>query len=257
MYDKEILQIVIACTLLFGVFGFFFVLFIIRYKNRLQQHKLEKQRLVFELENKELALGFSERELILDEVSQEIHDNIGQIAHLIRMNLYTIEQLSEHKEQLELIKYICELTDRLIKESRHISNSLNSDFIKNRGLFNMLEYDLERINATKQISCFIDIDGDNHNITAEAQLLVYRIAQEAIHNVLQHANATNLEMKVAFQKDGFIMIIRDDGIGFDETVAEGKGTMGIGNMYQRAKLINGSLNIRTGPGKGCCITLTI
>jgi len=258
MYDKELLQIVIACTMLFGVFAFFLVWFVIRYKNQKQQYSLEKQRLLFELEKKELRMGFEERELVLSEISQDIHDNVGQLAHLIRMNLHTIEQYSNHSEQLALIKYVSELIVLIINDTRYLGQSLNSNFIKGQGLYRMLEYDTERINASKQIHCAIEVEGKggDRDISAETQLLIYRIAQEAIHNVLEHAGAGQLEILLVYDVGCFKMVIKDDGIGFNEAAVQGKGTMGICNMYQRAKLLNGELNIDSQAGAGCTITLS-
>lgn len=255
MYDKLITQIVCASTLLFVAFGFFIIYFIIRYKNREQQHEIEKQLLLFELEKKELNLGFKERELILDEISEDIHDNIGQVAFLIRRNLYTIEQLCTGAEQRNLIGYVTFLTDRIINDTRYVGHSLNSDYIKTQGLCRMLEDEIERLNSSGQITCNIRISGNDRCISPEAQLLVYRIAQEAIHNALQHASATNLEMQLVYNQENFTMRITDDGVGFDEAIVQENGTMGITNMHKRAKVLNGRLEIVTAPGKGCDVIL--
>jgi len=257
MYDQELLQIVFACTLLFGVFAFFLVLFVIKHKNQKQQYELEKQRLLFELEKKELKMGFQERELVLDEISQEIHDNIGQVAHLIRMNLFNIEELSANEEQLDLIKYVVDLTDRIINDTRYVAHSLNSDFIKGQGLYRMLEFDTDRINAARQLKCYMEVIGSDKSITDETQLLAYRIAQEAIHNTLQHAKAQNLKIQLIYGEETFKMVIRDDGMGFDVPIADEKALMGIANMRKRAKLLNGSLEIYSDYGKGCTVALSL
>jgi len=258
MYDKEILKIVIYCTLLFTLMAFSLIIFVIRYKNKSQQHDLEKQRLLFELEKKELNMGFRERELVLSEVSKDMHDNIGQLVYLIRMNVCTIEEYSNNADQLPLIKDVLELTDRVIEETKYLGHSLNSDFIKGRGLYRMLENDMERINVSKKLNCYMDIegDGDDHMLTAEAQLLVYRIAQEAIHNVLRHAHASNLQIMLAYNREQFRMVISDDGDGFDVELAKEKETMGISNMQQRAKLLNGNLELKSSLLNGCFISLS-
>ena len=255
MYDKLILQIVFACTMLFGVLAFSLVFFVSRYKNKVHQHMLERQRLLFELEMKELNMSFKERELILDEVSKDIHDNIGQIIYVIRRNLYTVEEIGTNEEQLELIQYIAELTDRVVKEITHIGRSLDRDFIKARGLYRMLEYDVEHINSMDKIRCYIITEGHRYSISPEAQLLVYRIAQEAIHNVLQHAEATDLEVKLYYRENELEMTIRDDGRGFHVEITRQEETAGLRNMYQRARLLNGSLSINSDTGKGCIIKL--
>lgn len=255
MYDRILLQVVLASTLLFGVLIFFLIFFIVKYKNREQQHRLEKQRLLFELKNKELTVSVEERELVLLEVSREIHDNIGQISQLIRMNLYPIEEYSDNPYQLELIQYVIELTARMIEETRHIGNALNSNFIMERGLYRMLEYDMERLNASRKISCSIDVSGDDRQLTAQQQLLVYRIAQEAIHNILRHAEADFFSIELKFGTGHFEMRITDNGKGFYRTETMEAGTMGLQNMQQRARLLNGSLEIMSSPKFGCSVIL--
>ncbi|HVX01218.1 MAG TPA: ATP-binding protein [Candidatus Babeliaceae bacterium] len=255
MYDKLIVQLVIASSFLFAAFGFFLIHFIIRYKNQQQHYRLERQRLLYELEKKELGLGFRERELILEEVSEDIHDNVGQIAYAIKRTLNSLEKRCTDPEQLKLVSFVTDLAGRIIHDTRHFGHSLNSDFIKKEGLCSMLEYEVERINASEQVAASLRINGPRRPISPEEQLLAYRIAQEAIHNTLQHASAENLNLQLFYEKESFSMRISDDGDGFDENVVKEKGTMGITNMHKRAKVLNGRLEVITAPGKGCNVTL--
>ncbi|HVW96694.1 MAG TPA: ATP-binding protein [Mucilaginibacter sp.] len=245
MYDHLVLKLVVAATLLLGMLAFFLVYTIVRHNNSVRQYLLREQDSVIR-----------ERELVLKEVSENIHNNITQVIQLIRRNLYTAAEHCTTSEQKEMISHITWLTEKIIKDTKDISHSLNADFIKGRGLYRMLEYDSDLINATKQLKCSIRAEGDEHCLPAESQLLVYRIAQEAMNNILQHAQAKKISIMLAYGQKQFKMLIRDDGIGFNETDALNKGMMGMKNMYQRAGLLNGTLKVESAQGKGSCITLT-
>src|ERR1700744_5894204 len=165
MNDQVALQLVCGAALMFIILIGGIVYIIIR-------HQVGKQKLNFEIEKKELDLGFKNRELVLKEVSEEIHDNISQIAHLIRMNLHTVEELSNNKEQLSLIHYVSELTVRIIEETRHLAHSLNYESVKKRGLYRMLEYDIERININKRVAAGITVRGSAFPMSPEAQVMI-------------------------------------------------------------------------------------
>lgn len=256
MADSVLFQLVVVGTLLFVVFAFFMACFVVVHRTRINQHQMEKQQLLFELQHKELAVSFEERELMMTQVSKEVHDNIGQLVYLSRMHLHVIEERASDPYQLKLIRYVAELTDKLIRNAEHISHSLNSDFIKERGLVNLLEDDIAQIETSSRISCSLSVQGEC-NLTAEQQLLVYRVAQEALHNTLKHADASKIEVSGTRSNGHFKLRIYDNGKGFDpEKVAE-KGMMGLVNMQQRANLLNGRLFIKSAPGKGTIISLVI
>lgn len=232
--------------MLFIVFAFFLVYFFVK-----------KQQLLLELQNKELSVRFDERELMMTQVSKEVHDNIGQIVHLSRMHLHEIEISATNEYQLKLIRYVSELTDLLINNTNHISHSLNSDFIKTRGLARVLEDDLEQIKSSSNIACHLHVEGRNSFLEPEQKLIIYRIAQEAIRNSLRHAQASSLEISLYYTDTKFHMTIQDDGRGFDLAKAKEKGMLGLGNMNQRTKLLNGTLTIQTSETKGCMIRLSV
>lgn len=255
MLNSLVFYLIGASTALFVVLAFFIVMGVIMSNKRVQKLNLEKQKLQFDLENKELSMGFSERELILNEISKEIHDSMGQIANMIRMNLYSIEEYCTNDAQLQVIQYVVTLAETMIKDARHISHSLNSNMIKNKGLQVMLESDLEQLHLSRQLICNLEVKGDNKCISAESQLLSYRIAQEAIHNIIQHANASKINVSLYYDLTGLTMMITDNGIGFEKFAINSEETMGLQNMLHRARLLNGDLKIESSTGQGCTVML--
>ena len=121
-----------------------------------------------------------------------------------------------------------------------------------------MKNELDYISLSQEINCNFEVTGNKVDFSAEKELLIYRIAQEAIHNTLKHANATSLGIRISYQPDGiFTMNISDNGVGFDQEKTMSYNGIGLVNMYQRAELLNGNINIRSEPFAGSTITLTI
>jgi len=118
----------------------------------------------------------------------------------------------------------------------------------------VLDHELDYLNSHK-LACHFEIEGDRGKLGNEKELVVYRIAQEAIHNVIKHAQATELDVKLRFEGETLTMIITDNGIGFIEEDTHEKNGIGIINMKQRAKLLNAELSINSSPSGGSTITL--
>jgi signal transduction histidine kinase len=148
---------------------------------------------------------------------------------------------------------------QLTEDVRNISRSLNGDYIKARGLVEILGNELKHIGATKNFSCELKVTGNREHkiLNGDEELVAYRIAQEAIQNILKHAKASKIEVTLHYEPEKFIMEICDNGIGFNRDELNGSQGMGMQNMQERSKFLNGNLNVETEPDKGCAVTLEV
>ena len=190
-------------------------------------------------------------------MSKEIHDNIGQLMKLAEMNLHVIGKLAVEGRQAGLIDRTKELLEQISKDVRNISHSLNSDFIKIKGLEAVLDDELESIRFLQVIDCKIDVTGKRYPLDPEKALLIYRIAQEAIHNITKHAHASKILITLDYDSDIFSMSIADNGKGFEKQKIYELNGIGFQNMLERTRLLNGSLDIESQPSRGCTITLRV
>jgi two-component system, NarL family, sensor kinase len=87
--------------------------------------------------------------------------------------------------------------------------------------------------------------------------VAYRIAQEAMQNILKHAKASKIDISLHYEPEKFIMEIYDNGIAFDKDRLNGAQGMRMQNMRERSKFLNGSLNVESEPNIGCTVTLQI
>lgn len=253
--DKYILLVFISGTILFVIFVFFLIAYLLVQKNKQNVFHLEKQRMIYNHQNKLLSIRIEEQELVMEQISKEIHDNVGQVLSFLKMNTSLIRKFANHEEQVKLIDHSNTLLAQVITDIKNISHTLNSDYIKGRGLHEVLKTEFEYLNATRNINCEVTVTGTQSNISAEKQLIIYRIAQEAIHNTIKHAQAKNLRVNLDFGGEALIMTIADDGVGFDKDKIFSFDGIGFINMYNRAKHLNGNLDIQSEKGKGCTLVL--
>jgi hypothetical protein len=140
------------------------------------------------------------------------------------------------------------------KEVRSISKTLNNEVIQNIGLIRSIEVELERITRLKYAETTLEIDGEEQDINASAQIIIFRIFQEFLSNTLKHALATQIHVVISFQQNGIILKVKDNGKGFDTaTKTESSGLI---NMKSRAALIQADFQLFSEPNKGTELILS-
>ena len=257
MNEQYIIPASIAVTILLIVLAFFLVLFVIIQKQKQNTSALREQKLIFSYEKKLLNSKIEEQERVMTQVSREVHDNFAQTLNHLMMNNRVIADYATNNEQVELIQNSSAMLNELIVDATNISHSLSSDFVKSRGLYDILKSELKSISASKNIQCEINLTGGERILNPDEELIVYRIAQEAIHNIIKHAQAKKVNVALHNDPNKFLMTIVDDGVGFDKNKLFDLDGIGFLNMVQRSKFLNGNFNIESAPTKGCTITLEI
>ena len=176
----------------------------------------------------------------LSEISKELHDNIGQILSvaIMQVNMYskdikkiTIDELNDLKGVLA----------KSLDEIRILSKIINRDNFSTLNFEEAIALDLERIGKLKKIDCDFTIIGEVVEINKEHELIIYRIFQEAIHNVLRHSHSEVIQMRKETTNNYLTITLTDKGVGFD--VKEASGGLGLHNMKLRAKLIGAAFSI--------------
>ena len=182
------------------------------------------------------------------EIGQELHDNINQVLSIVKLYLSLLMEGSDEQERLLLQSL--GLINTCINEIRSISQTLIPPEFKEEGLAAAVDELIERIKIAKPFSIHFKYEeGRGKEINEKEQLTLYRIIQEQFNNILKHAAAKKILVRLKQEENTTILIIKDDGVGFDTT----KKSTGVGlvNMKTRASLFNGELSILSSPGKGC------
>jgi len=258
MRDNYIIPILIAGSILIPMFMFYFTVFVIASKNKQRKNEAEKKEIEHQYEKQLLQTMLEVQEKALNQISQEIHDNIGQILTGIHANLITLSS-GYATDTHALIEDTKNQVSQSLKDIRNLSRVLNSKYINKIGLEESLRKETEYLSSYSNINFEIVLDekeADETLLTAEKELMVFRVAQEALANIVKHAHATHVKITLRFLKDIFSMEINDNGKGFD--VSDDKITgIGLINMHQRAEVMKGNLKIRSDRNSGTTITINV
>ena len=257
MNDQYLIPLFVAGSVLITLFGFFLIGYLLVQKGKQNAYQLEKRQMIFDHQNSILRTKIEEQENTMDQISRELHDNIKSVLGFAQMSMYNIANLATDKEQAVQIDKTNKIIGDVIDELHNISHSLNSNFVKNIGLIETITKELEHIALAKNIACSIDIKGTPTDLSAEKEIHIFRIAQEAMQNCIKHANATNLNFTLNYTPSMFTMKISDNGKGFDKNkLYEMKG-LGFLNMFQRARYVHGLLEVQSVPTQGSTVTLSL
>lgn len=243
-------------TLILIVFVFTLILFLITHKKKRYQHLLEKQQMENNYRNQLLLSRLEVQEQSFKYFSEEIHDNIGQLLSIVKMQLYNIKNNSKEPEIINKATNSTNLLGKAITDLRNISHALNNAFVDKAGLEAAIQKDLDYVCSAKELHCSLHKTGEEYDLGSERELLIFRIVQEAITNAIKHAAPTAINITLHYEPHIFSVSIKDNGTGFDAGVIADAG-LGLTNMHERARLLNGELHIDSNKGNGTEITLSI
>jgi signal transduction histidine kinase len=199
------------------------------------------------------------QEQTFQDISREIHDNIGLSLTLAKLRLNTIDYIIAQKT-IENVDSSIELISKAINDLSDISKSFNSEAIKTHGLYNTVKLETEKINRSGNHQVEFTEEGNIVFLDGNKELILYRIAQEALNNILKHANASRIWIKLVYETTQVNLSIEDNGTGFDKNEIEknrtGKMHTGLNNIRTRTKTLNGSCSIKSRPGNGTVICIT-
>lgn len=251
------LLVVIIITILIGLISAFLLLYQKRqhaFLNKLEDIKTEYER---ELLTSQLEL----QEQTLQHYSQEIHDNIGQYISLSKLHLISIGHEAS-RDVNEKLANVVDLLTKTLQDLRDLSKSLGLANIRANGLSKAIEDQVEQLVKTKHYKVEYTVLGNYNYLEEQIEIILFRILQEAISNIIRHASANTINISLDCSVDGVTrMSIQDNGKGFETThyLSNEKSFPpgGLRNMSVRAKVINAQFAITSEPGAGTSISISV
>lgn len=254
--QEDFLITIVVASVFFVLLGIFLMILVFFFLRRQRKNKMEKEDMRNRFEQTLLNTQLEIQEHTFNYISQEIHDNIGQILSLVRINMNV---LSEKFPEIHF-DTTDELLGKAIRDLRNLSHNLNSSRLKEIGIVEGLRSLLIQLDKTEKYSTeFTAPENALSFMNNDHCLILYRMVQEVIHNILKHANATyiNLEIKPKGNISYFVTIT-DNGKGFDTKTLQDHNTgIGLQNIFSRAKLINASVKVNSKEGEGTSIIFEI
>ena len=196
------------------------------------------------------------QEQTFNNISREIHDNVGQLLSLAKVQVNIIDQ-SENTDKNMLFELKQNIGKALI-DLRDIAKSLSGERLILIGLVQTLTQEIDRINRSRFLNASLTVTGEERKFNEQKQLIIVRIVQEALQNIIKHAEANGVEISINFAARMLRVNVRDDGKGFstEEKLNTPTG-LGLQNIINRAGIIGGKAEIKSTLSEGTDITLTI
>jgi two-component system, NarL family, sensor histidine kinase DegS len=192
----------------------------------------------------QLAMRAQERER--QRLSRELHDETIQDLVVVRNSLRDPYQPGESLDQR--VRLAEGGIDRSIDGIRRLCRALRPSILDDLGLLPAIEALTAEVSSHSKLDVSMDVEGTPSRLQAEAELAVYRVVQEALHNVERHASAARATVELTYDESGTRVSIVDDGQGFDPTQVLQTGRLGLMGMRERARLVGGELQLSRSAG---------
>lgn len=255
-----IVTIIFLTTLIIIFYGFIIYKTIKNYNHQSLLLQRNIENLKFTQEKLLLQTEIEIQEQTFKFISMEIHDNITQVLSLAKLHLNCIELIKDF-ENTDRLNKSKDLISKSLEDLSNLSKSLDSDIIESHGLVHAIQYEIERWKRFTDDKIELQIIGNVDFLNNKNDLLIFRIIQEALNNIIKYAKASVITIRIEQNDSDLKISVNDNGIGFDiEKIYENKkvGKMsGLKNMKQRAEILSGTLNIFSSPGGGSTVEAII
>ncbi len=230
-------------------------------QNAQQMEVIRGQRSSLEMLSRQLIYA---QEAERKRISQELHDEIGQIMTMIRINLAALEQLlpSETPPTVrQMLTELEELSQQALEQARELSLDLRPAILDDLGLVPALRWYLNRYASRLDAKIDLEVIDFDERPSAEVETVLYRVAQEALTNVARHAQASHVHIRLERKATTVTLLIEDDGQGFDtEEIMRYKGLphgLGLLGIQERVTFLGGHVDIQSRPGRGTRLFIEI
>lgn len=229
-------------------------------RNEIEERKLTEAKLrASEKQLRDLSGHLEDiREQERARLARELHDELGQALTVLRIDVQRLDDylLSSQFSRL-LFERILNSFDGITQLTRSISENLRPGMLDVLGLSAAIQHHVSQFRDNTGIHCVLKLTPKEFNLKSRIATAVYRIIQESLTNVARHAHASLVDIQIAALESEIIVIIKDNGCGFQRPLSEITGKYGLLGMHERIHNLGGMLDIESVPGKGTRIEASI
>lgn len=256
--STEIIIIITLATFIFLLAPLFLVLYIKAYNALKVKDLEEKQTMQLKFDAEILKTQIEVQEQTMQTIATELHDNIGQLLSLTTLTLGSIK-LSETEKSEKKINNSLSLLHKSIKELRDLAKLLQGEQLVATGLGKAIKQELDRLRSVsgyklKVKNQLLDVEVSSPN----KDLIILRLLQEIINNIIKHARATHIDVTTYLMNEMLYLCVVENGVGFNyEEIKQQKRGIGLYSIYNRVQMIDGKIQIDSIPSKGTSISIEI
>ncbi|MHA7129600.1 sensor histidine kinase [Algoriphagus namhaensis] len=245
--EEQIYIMIYSTIFLGGVMSTFIISMIFIHRQRQAQNRQKMEQLKAEYEKTMLDIENEIQHETLSHIGRELHDNIGQLLSLAKLNFNSSRPEKKTEGQ--------SILNQVIQEVRALSKTLNLDWVEETSLEDFILQQLKKIESTGFCTTTIDRVEHNLHLPKDHKLVLIRVVQEVLNNAIKHASPTKIDVTISSDEEGKYILIQDDGKGFDvSTASTGSG---MSNLKKRMQTIGGQFQITSQINQGTEIRLSL
>ncbi len=239
---ETIIFFAICVIVLLAMFCTFIVIIKYRCQQKQNIYLEELEALKVTHESALLMAQLEMQEKTFQNISREIHDNIGQKLVLAKLYLNTLVYVDINKTIQQVNSSVVKISEA-INDLSDISRSMSSEIIISNGLLKGIEFEVAQLQKSGIYKIRLGITGNPIFLDSQKELMLFRIIQESLHNIIKHAAASAIYIHLDFAHKMLTMMIKDDGKGFEKT--ERKEGIGLINISKRISFLQGNFLIKS------------
>ena len=248
---------IIIAGILITMLAFSLLAFSYYKRYKLKQESQHKTQLLQEQEQATRAILFAE-ENERKRIAAELHDGIGQMMSVAKMNLSVFENellFTDEKQKLAF-ENVINMVDESCRELRSVSHQMMPNALLKNGLANAVREFIDKIDS-RIIKVSLHAEGLKEKMDNDTESVLYRVIQECVNNVLKHSGANHLDISLIKDRDGIAATIEDNGQGFDTNESHRGEGIGFKNILSRINYLKGTVDINSRPGEGTLVAIHI
>lgn len=220
------------------------------------ERELAETRVRSELRDQTLKAVIRAQEEERRRIARELHDSAGQALASILLGLKVVAQEESLERARGRVADLRQIVADASKDVRRMVRELRPSMLDDLGLAVAVERYVDDLRTRTGLDVSAGIDLGPERLNPEVETVMYRVAQEALTNIVKHAKASRVDVWLTSLDDRHVLSVADDGLGFDVELSEAAG-LGIRGMRERAELVNGRVEVRSEPGRGTTVTLEV
>ena len=196
------------------------------------------------------------QETVRKRIAGELHDGLGQELLAIKSS---IDHLAGEAPSPGNLKDVSDAVQQAIEDVREISADLHAHMLERLGLTRTVKATIRRVSEATGLDISATVDSLDNLFTPFEEINIYRILQEAFNNIVRHSHASQCRVRVTVANGNMVMEVTDDGCGFEAENARtsSDGGLGLVNMAERVRILDGDMDIESAPGKGTSLRFRI
>ena len=224
----------------------------------------QKAEQELEISRKQLQHFTEHLEHILEEerkrISRELHDDLGQLLTILKFDLswLKLEGVKGDSGVIEKIDSMMDSLNEALASVKRISREIRPPQLDALGLSGALQWDIDQVEKKTGLKGIVTVEPAEFEVKGQISTVLYRVFREALTNVVRHAQAQNVYIRLSQKSgDSVVLSIRDDGRGITKKELEGMTSLGFIGIRERVRMIGGALTIEGNPGKGTMLKVEV